>query len=41
MPDVQITIHNYLQTLRSKLGAIEDMNQAVPYAEIMLQGQLS
>jgi hypothetical protein len=35
VPDEQITIHNDLQTLRSKLGENEDMNQAVAYAEIM------
>jgi len=38
VPDEQITIHNDLQTLRSKLSENDDMNQAVAYAEIILEG---
>jgi hypothetical protein len=41
VPDEQFIIQNDLQGLRSKLGENEDMNQAVAYAEIMLEDQLS
>ena len=41
LPDKQCTIQNDLNGLRSKLGGNEDMNRAVWYAEIMLEGQLS
>jgi hypothetical protein len=40
LPDDQFTIQNDLKGLRSELGEDADMNQAVAYAEIMLECQL-
>jgi hypothetical protein len=40
-PDDQFTIQSDLKTLRLKLGENADMNQAVAYAELMLEDQLS
>ena len=40
-PDDEFTIQNDLKGLRSKLGENADMNEAVAFAEIMLEDQLS